>query len=271
MENGNQTPSDQTGGVNPQTNNGMNVEEFLSEVDEVNNSFQNERKKVNLKELTYNPKPGRLPEEGEEIRIVPPAIDGMKAYQKLDIHWNVGASKLVVCPSQYGRPCPICDHVDSIMNNPAMGEDEKEAAKKMQKRTRHFLPVIIRGKEHEGPKWWGFPKTVLNSISGFFKSKHYGNISDIYQGHDLTITFPQDADTATIVPIPVKTPLYQNEDGSANDKGISKLRGMVQPLSEVFIELPDTAIKKILDKAIPNSSSKTNSNTGDGIQGLNQD
>lgn len=260
MENGNRNPSDQTGEVNSQQNNGMNVEEFLSEVDEVNSSYQSDRKKVNLKELTYNPKPGKLPEEGEEIRIVPPAIEGMKAYQKLDLHWNVGASKLVVCPSQYGRPCPICNHLDSILNDVNASKDEKEVAKKMEKRTRHFLPIIVRGKEHEGPKWWGFPKTVLNSISGFFKSKHYGNISDVYQGHDLTITYPKDADTVNLMPIPVKTPLY-SKDGNPSESGISKLRKMVQPLNEVFIELPEDAINKILDKAFPNRGGSNESSS----------
>lgn len=271
MKNGNKPSSDQSGKVNSQQNTGMNVEEFLNEVEEVNNSYQSDRKKVNLKELTYNPKPGKLPVEGEEIRIVPPAIEGMKAYQKLDLHWNVGASKLVVCPSQYGRPCPICNHVNSVNNNSNSTDAQKEAAKKMQKRTRHFLPIIVRGKEHEGPKWWGFPKTVLNSISGFFKSKHYGDISDVYQGNDLTITYPHDADTVAIMPIPVKSVLYSNEDGTPNEKGILKLREMVQPLNEVFIELPEDAINKILDKALPNRSvNSSQNNTGEGMNGLQQ-
>lgn len=254
MENGNQAPY---GAGNLQQNNGMNVEEFLNEVNEVNNSFQSERKKVNLKELTYNPKAGQLPEEGEEVRIVPPIGEGAKAYQKLDLHWNVGASKLVVCPSQYDRPCPVCDHVNSILNNPSSTEPQKEAAKKMQRRTRHFLPIIVRGKEHEGPKWWGFPKGVLNSISGFFKSKHYGNISDVYQGNDLTITFPKEAETAGIMPIPYKTPLISKEDGTPDEERINKLRILVQPLNDVFIEMPEDAIRKIMDKLNPIQNSNS--------------
>ena len=155
---------------------GMNVEQFLNDVDDANSyNDKNNRVKVDLKEVTFNPKKGKLPEEGLEIRIVPP-LEG-KAYQKIDFHWNVGTSKMVVCPSLYGRPCPICEYLDTLPDS----EDKK---KKMAK-TRHFLPVIIRGKEHEGPKWWGFSKTVLNTIAGFYKNKYYGDISHVSQGLSL--------------------------------------------------------------------------------------
>ena len=46
----NQSPEQNSGDNQPAT--GMGVQDFLNEVDEVNNSFQNDRKKVNLSELT---------------------------------------------------------------------------------------------------------------------------------------------------------------------------------------------------------------------------
>lgn len=264
METGNSGSPEKSGVPNFQSENktGMDVQGFLNDVEEANNSFANDRKKVNLKELTYNPKAGSLPEEGEEIRIVLPLVEGMKAFQKLDLHWNIGPSKLVVCPKQYGRPCHICDHVDKLKATKITGDYTPEVyqkkvdaisekAKKMEARTRYFLPIVVRGKEEEGPKWWGFPKTVLNLISGIFKNKYYGDISDIYTGQDLTITFPKDADTANVAPIPIKTPLMSKEDGTADEEKITKLRELVQPLEEVFIELPSDAINKILVKALP--------------------
>jgi hypothetical protein len=219
---------------------GMNVEEFLSEVEQVNKeSFKNERKKVDLKEVTYNPKPGKLPEEGEELRIVPP-LEG-KAFQKIDFHWKIGNSKMVVCPSQYDRPCPICDYLKT--------QPSDDKTKQMEAKTRYFLPVIIRKREQEGPKWWGFPKTVLNIIASLYKNKYYGDVSDVYEGNDLEIKFPADADVANITPVPIKSPLMVDDLGAPNDENIKTLRSLVKPLNEVFIELPHDAIVKILDKA----------------------
>tara|TARA_Y100000389_G_C17467694_1_gene527140 strand:- start:5294 stop:6061 length:768 start_codon:yes stop_codon:yes gene_type:complete len=245
MNEGNTVPSnEQFGGTNlnqQPVSQGMNVEQFLSDVDDANSySDKNNRVKVDLKEVTFNPKKGKLPEEGIDIRIVPP-LEG-KAYQKIDFHWNIGTSKMVVCPSLYGRPCPICEYLD--------GQPDSDDKKKKLAKTRHFLPVIIRGKEHEGPKWWGFSKTVLNTIAGFYKNKYYGDISHVHQGNDINITFPKDSDTPNLMPIPVKSPLMVDEHGLQDDEKINTLRSLVKPLNDVFIELPYDAIQKILDKSI---------------------
>lgn len=252
MNEGNNVPSNENfGGTNSNqhsenASSGMNVQEFLQEVDQVNQeSFKNNRKKVDLKEVTYNPKPGKVP-EGEEIRIVAP-IEG-KAFQKIDFHWKIGNSKMVVCPQQYGRQCPICEQLKT--------QPSDDKTKQMEAKTRYFLPIIIRGKESEGPKWWGFPKTILNTIAGLYKNKYYGDISDSYQGNDLQIEFPSDADVATIMPAPMKSALMSDSQGNPEEEKIKTLRSLVKPLEEVFIELPYDAIVKILNKS--------SSNTGEG-------
>ncbi len=242
-----------SGGVNPVQQNqnnstGMNVNEFLNDVEKANQEgYKNNKKKVDLSEATYNPKAGKVP-QGEEIRVVPP-IQG-KAYQRMDFHWNIGASKMVVCPSQFGRPCPICEHLETQPD----GDDKK----KKEAKTRHFLPIVVRGKEHEGVRWWGFPKTILNTIAGLAKNKYYGDIADVYQGNDLQIEFPSDADTASIMPAPMKTSLVINQDGQPDEEKINILRNSVNPLNEVFIELPYDAIKKILNKSLGISEEGTN-------------
>jgi hypothetical protein len=265
MNEGNNVPSNnQFGGANsnPQPQNsstGMNIDEFLSDVEKANQeSFKSNRKKVDLKEATYNPKPGKVP-EGEEIRIVPPA-EG-KAFQKIDFHWNIGTSKMVVCPSQYGRECPICEHLETQPD----GDDKK----KKEAKTRYFLPIVVRGRENEGVKWWGFPKTILNVIAGLTKNKYYGDVADVYTGNDLQIEFPADADVANIMPAPMKSPLMADENNQPDEEKISTLRGLVKPLDEVFIELPYDAITKILNKSLGITDENNGQNTGTGMSGLN--
>jgi len=69
MNEGNTVPSnEQFGGTNSNqqpVSQGMNVEQFLSDVDSANSyNDKNNRVKVDLKEVTFNPKKGKLPEEG---------------------------------------------------------------------------------------------------------------------------------------------------------------------------------------------------------------
>jgi hypothetical protein len=240
---------------NQPPNTGINVNDFLNEVEQ-ENQFKSDRVKVDLKEFTYNPKSSNVPPEGHEIRIVPPLVG--KAHQKIDFHWNVGSSKMIVCPSQFGRPCPVCEHLDRVKNNPNSTDSQLDQAKKQSARTRYFLPIVLRGRESEGVKWWGFPKSVLNAIAGFVRNtKYYGDISDIYSGNDITLTFPNGSDYANIMPAPIKTPLMVDAQGNPDNEKIQMLRESVKTINEVFIELPPNAINKILEKSniiAPNNS-----------------
>jgi hypothetical protein len=238
---------------------GMDVNEFLADVDKANlANFENSRKKVDLKEFTYNPKPGKVQAEGDDLRIVPPIEVGSKAYQKVDFHWSVGASKMIVCPSQFGRPCPVCEYVHKS-KVPGLKKEEEDSLKRMEARTRHFLPVVIRGNEIEGPKWWGFNKTILNLIAGYHKNKYYGDISHVLTGNDINLVFPEGVETPNIMPVPIKSPLFASQDGNPDMEKINTLRASVKPISEVFIELPYDAIKKILDKALGLQNANTQS------------
>ena len=238
---------------------GMDVSEFLADVEKANAAnFENSRKKVDLKDFTYNPKSGKVSTEGDELRIVPPIEPGSKAYQKVDFHWSVGASKMIVCPTQFGRPCPVCEYVN-LSKVPGLKKEEEDTLKRMEARTRHFLPVVIRGKEIEGPKWWGFNKTILNLIAGYHKNKYYGDISNVLTGNDINLTFPEGLETPSIMPVPIKSALFASQDGSPDMDKINTLRASVKSISEVFIELPYDAIKKILDKALGVQTANTQS------------
>jgi hypothetical protein len=223
---------------------GLGLDEFSEFVNEANQQISSDRKKVDLKALTFNPKAGKIP-ENFEFRIVPPLVG--KAFQKLDIHWGVGSSKMIVCPSQFGRPCSVCSHLSTL-------DPESDTVKKQKAKTRFFLPIVIRGQEELGVKWWGMSRASLNDIHGLTKNKYYGDLADPYSANDLQMSYPEEAQRPNVTPVPIKTPLMSNQDGTPDNDKILKLRESVVPIEEVFIELPDTAIQKILNKSLGNTN-----------------
>ncbi len=52
---------------------------------------------------------------------------------------------------------------------------------------RTFAPVIVRGKESEGVKFWGFGKTVYQELLSVIADPDYGDITDSTTGRDIGI------------------------------------------------------------------------------------
>ena len=57
----------------------------------------------------------------------------------------------------------------------------------MEPKLRTFAPVIVRGKENEGVKFWGFGKTVYQDILGYIADPDYGDITDPNSGRDIVL------------------------------------------------------------------------------------
>ena len=58
----------------------------------------------------------------------------------------------------------------------------------MEPKLRTFVPVVVRGEEGEGVRFWGFGKTVYQEILGYI-DPDYGDITDPTSGRDLTIEY----------------------------------------------------------------------------------
>ena len=54
---------------------------------------------------------------------------------------------------------------------------------------RVYVPVLVRGKESEGVKFWGFGKQVYTELLGFISDPDYGDITDVKSGRDIVVEF----------------------------------------------------------------------------------
>ena len=92
------------------------------------------------------------------------------------------------------------------------------ARKVIEPKLRVYVPILVRGREDEGPKFWGFGSQVYQQICQFMADDDYGDITDLANGRDIVISYdkpeggkPWDV-TTTVLPKPAQTPATESQD-----------------------------------------------------------
>jgi hypothetical protein len=78
----------------------------------------------------------------------------------------------------------FCEKLKSSGNS-----DEWKLGKKMEPKMRTYVPILVRGLESEGVKFWGFGKQVYTELLGIISDPDYGDISDPMGGRDILVEF----------------------------------------------------------------------------------
>ena len=128
----------------------------------------------------WKPQPGK-----SQIRIVPYKFDKNNPFSELFFHYSLVPNKTVLSPLSYGRPDPVQQFADKLKSTG--NKDEWIQGKRIEPKMRTFLPVVVRGEESEGVKFWGFGKTVYQELLGIIADPDYGDISDSTTGRDIVV------------------------------------------------------------------------------------
>ena len=128
----------------------------------------------------WKPEPGK-----QVVRIVPYKHNKANPFIELFFHYNLGNNKTYMSPVSFGRPDPVQEFADKLKST---GEkDEWIQGKRLEPKMRTFAPVIVRGQESEGVKFWGFGKTVYQELLSVIADPDYGDITDATNGRDIGI------------------------------------------------------------------------------------
>ena len=200
------------------------------------NKLQNtQRKTVEL----WKPAPGK-----HQIRLVPYKFNKENPFIELYFHYNIN-NKTYLSPISFGRPDPIVEFADKLKR---MGDKEDwKAAKAMEPKLRTFVPVLVRGEESEGVRFWGFGKTVYQELLGYIADPDYGDITDVNEGRDITIEYVSAEDAGTSYPVttirikPKETPLAETQEQ------ISSMIGGQSEITEIYQELSYAELKNVLE------------------------
>jgi hypothetical protein len=117
------------------------------------------------------------------VRILPPVGDMEFFFHEVGQHYvNDGT---FFCPKMCTdgeQDCPICE-----VNEELWAAGEKDAAKDYRPRRSFWMNVIVRGEEGAGPRIFTPGITVFNSVVALISDPDYGDISDEYDGTDISI------------------------------------------------------------------------------------
>ena len=134
----------------------------------------------NTKDNFWKPEPGT-----QVVRVVPYKHNKDNPFIELFFHYNLGNNKTYLSPLSFGRPDPVAEFADKLKSTG--NKDEWIQGKRLEPKMRTFAPVIVRGKESEGVKFWGFGKTVYQELLGVIADPDYGDITDATNGRDIGI------------------------------------------------------------------------------------
>lgn len=200
------------------------------------NSLQNNTKKS---DAIFKPANGK-----SVIRIVPYKFNKDIPFIELYFHYNIN-NKTYLSPMSFGRPDPIVEFAEKLKRT---GDtDDWKAGKKMEPKLRTFVPVIVRGKESEGVKFWGFGKTVYQDILGYIADPDYGDITDPITGRDIVLEVQSAEEsnaaypTTTIRVRPSQTKLADDVEM------VKQLLENQKEITELYQELSYAELKTILE------------------------
>jgi len=197
------------------------------------------------------------PDEGDtDIRIVP-TNDG-DPLKEMFFHYNVGNHRGgVLCPKRnFGDHCPICEFASQLWREGVDNNDEesKKLAKSLFVRTRYFSPVVIRGREDEGIKVYGYGKTAYELLLGYILDPEYGDVTDINEGTDITLTYTKPNKPGAYPQTSLK--MRRNTSTLLDDaEAIPALMDHMPDFDVLFERLSPAQVDAILDEQLSGDSS----------------
>ena len=166
---------------------------------------------TSTKKNFWKPQPGK-----QVVRVVPYSHNKDNPFIELFFHYSLGDNKTYLSPVSFGRPDPVEEFSRKLKSTG--NRDEWIQGKRLEPKMRTFAPVIVRGKESEGVKFWGFGKTVYQELLGVIADPDYGDITDPVNGRDIVVERQTPAEAGnqygktTIRVKPNQTPITENKE-----------------------------------------------------------
>lgn len=209
------------------------------------------------------------PEEGtQRIRMVPYRFNKDYPFIELYFHYDL-PGRSFLSPKSFGDADPIVEFADELKRKG--GDENYQLAKKLEPTLRIYAPIVERGVEDEGVKFWGFSRTIYEELLGYLADEEWGNFFDLEEGRDLKIdrTPAEKSDTnfpqTDVRPSPTKTPLADSKDEM---KDILDTQVKVTEIFDVpsYDELQDRLDDYLEPDEEESSSSNESASASDGFE-----
>ena len=210
---------------------------------------------TSTKENFLKPEPGK-----QVVRIVPYNHNKDNPFIELFFHYSLGDNKTYLSPVSFGRPDPVQEFADKLKSTG--NKDEWIQGKRLEPKMRCYAPVIVRGQESEGVKFWGFGKTVYQELLSVIADPDYGDITDSMAGRDIMIERQTPAEAGnqygktTVRVKPNQTPITED------DNQLQSIFDNQADLTELYTEPSYDDLKEVLKNYLnPSSEEETETTT----------
>jgi hypothetical protein len=150
------------------------------DIEQIKKKLSQLQSTTSTKENFWKPQPGKT-----QVRIVPYKFNKDNPFIELYFHYNLGNNKTYLSPVSFGRPDPVNEFSEKLKSSG--NREEWIQGRRIEPKMRTFAPVVVRGQERDGVKFWGFGKTVYQELLGFIADPDYGDISDPVNGRDIVV------------------------------------------------------------------------------------
>lgn len=228
----------------------MNLDEIRKRMDRLQNK-SNGKSGGEFRKNFWKPPSG----EKSVVRIVPYKHNKDVPFTELYFYFGIGKPRMMSL-SNFDESDPILEFASQLRksNEP----DNVELAKKLYPKMRIFAPVLVRGEEDKGVRFWEFGKMVYTELLGVMMDEDYGDITDIAAGRDITVEVIPAAetgkmfDTTTVRVKPVQSSL--STDGSAAEGYLDNQKD----IKELFTKFSFDEMKDSLQKYLaPSEENET--------------
>jgi len=157
----------------------MNLDEIRKRMDRLQNK-SNGKSSSDFKKNFWKPPSG----EKSVVRIVPYKYNKDVPFTELYFYFGIDKARMLAL-SNFDESDPILEFASQLRktNDP----DNVALAKKLFPKMRILAPVLVRGEEDKGVRFWEFGKMVYQELLGVMMDEDYGDITDIAAGRDITV------------------------------------------------------------------------------------
>jgi len=223
----------------------INLEKIKSRLNSISNNGKSN--------LIWKPSPGK-----QVIRIVPYKHNTENPFIELKFHYGLNG-KTYLSPDSFNRPDPIVEFSNKLKRSG--DKEEWKFGRKIEPKMRTFAPVIVRGQESEGVKFWGFGKNVYQEILAIIADPDFGDITDLVKGRDVVVEFKTAVETGKQYPetgIRVKPNVSPAVD--PNNKDLVSMISNQPNLLEVFPELSYDELKAVMEAWLASNDTENSGN-----------
>ena len=205
------------------------------------------RKRLNQLQTTNNrtsnlwkPQPGK-----QVIRVLPYKHNKDNPFIELFFHFGLN-NKTYLSPITFGRPDPIEEFASKLKTSG--NREEYQMARKLEAKMRTFAPVIVRGEEAQGVRFWGFGKTVYQELLSVIADPDYGDITDAVSGRDISVEFITAEESGASFP---KTTIRVKPNQTPITEDKAQLEGILdnqKDITELYQELSYEELTDVLNQ-----------------------